>query len=114
MSPWTKKLVQERHVNIVAGRATFADRTPRLYAYVHKQVPSAAARLDQFLSASGVGPNEPGAAPTPGGTSGAASAIRSATARALHNAGRAFLTRRAASRRRHSASRRPRGLLSRS
>ena len=58
MSPWTKKLVQERHVNIVAGRATFADRTPRLYAYVHKQVPSAAARLDQFLCASGVGPNE--------------------------------------------------------
>ena len=57
-SPWTKKLVQERHVNIVAGRATFADRTPRLYAYVHKQVPSAAARLDQFLHASGVGPNE--------------------------------------------------------
>ena len=57
-SPWTKKLVQERHVNIVAGRATFADRAPRLYAYVHKQVPSAAARLDQFLCASGVAPNE--------------------------------------------------------
>jgi hypothetical protein len=57
-SPWTKKLVQERHVNIVAGRATFTDRTPRLYAYVHKQVPSAAARLDQFLCASGVSPNE--------------------------------------------------------
>jgi hypothetical protein len=57
-SPWTKKMVQERHVNIVAGRATFADRTPRLYAYVHKQVPSAAARLDQFLHTSGVGPNE--------------------------------------------------------
>lgn len=34
-SPWTKRLVQERHVNIVAGRATFADRAPRLYAYVH-------------------------------------------------------------------------------
>ena len=29
-SPWTKKLLQERHVNIVAGRATFADSTPRL------------------------------------------------------------------------------------
>jgi hypothetical protein len=57
-SPWAKKLVQERHVNIVAGRATFTDRTPRLYAYVHKQVPSAAARLDQFLCASGVGPDE--------------------------------------------------------
>ena len=58
LSPWTQKLIQERHVNIVAGRATFADRTPRLYAYVHKQVPSAAARLDQFLCASGVGLNE--------------------------------------------------------
>ena len=57
-SPWTKKLVQERHVNIVAGRATLTDRTPRLYAYVHKQVPSAAARLDQFLCASGVSPDE--------------------------------------------------------
>ena len=51
-------MVQERHVNIVAGRATFANRIPRLYAYVHKQLPSAAARLDQFLCASGVGPNE--------------------------------------------------------
>jgi hypothetical protein len=57
-SPWSKKLLQERHVNIVAGRATFADRAPRLYAYVHKQVPSAAARLDQFLCASGVRPDE--------------------------------------------------------
>jgi hypothetical protein len=41
-SPWTKKLVQEWHVNIVAGRATLTDRAARLYAYVHKQVPSAA------------------------------------------------------------------------
>jgi hypothetical protein len=57
-SPCSKKLVQERHVNIVAGRATFIDRSPRLYAYVHKQVPSAAARLDQFLCASGVRPDE--------------------------------------------------------
>ena len=57
-SPWTKKLVQERHVNIVAGRATFTDRTARRYAFVHKQVPSAAARLDQFLCASGVSPDE--------------------------------------------------------
>lgn len=57
-SPWSKKVIQERHVNIVAGRATFADRTPRLYAYVHKQVLSAGARLDQFLHTSGVGPNE--------------------------------------------------------
>jgi hypothetical protein len=31
-SPWTNKLQQERHVNIVAGRATFSDRTPRPYA----------------------------------------------------------------------------------
>ncbi len=31
---------------------------PRLYAYVHKQVPSAAARLDQFLGESGVDHNE--------------------------------------------------------
>jgi hypothetical protein len=57
-SPWSKKVIQERHVNIVAGRATFSDRTPRLYAYVHKQVPSAGARLDQFLHTSAVGPNE--------------------------------------------------------
>ncbi|CAN7783706.1 ISKra4 family transposase [Paraburkholderia hospita] len=57
-SPWARKLVQDRHVNIVAGRATLADRTPRLYAYVHKLVPSAPARLDQFLFASGVAPDE--------------------------------------------------------
>jgi hypothetical protein len=57
-SPWTKKFEPDRHVNIVAGRATFSDRTPRLYAYVHKQVPSAGARLDQFLHTSGVRPNE--------------------------------------------------------
>ena len=58
MSPCAQRCVQERHVNIVAGRATFVDRAPRLYAYVHKQVPSAAARLDQFLSRSGVQPDE--------------------------------------------------------
>jgi hypothetical protein len=57
-SPCAMKSVQELHVNIVAGRATFADRAPRLYAYVHKKVPSAAARLDQFLGRSGVGPDE--------------------------------------------------------
>jgi hypothetical protein len=56
-SPWAMKLAQARHVNIVAGRATFSDRTSRLYAYVHKQVPSAAARLDQFLYASGLSPD---------------------------------------------------------
>jgi hypothetical protein len=37
-SPRTKKLVQERHVNIVAGRATFTDRTPRLFAYAITRV----------------------------------------------------------------------------
>jgi hypothetical protein len=47
-SPWAQKLPRDRHVNIVAGRATLADRTPRLYAYVQKLVPSAPARLDQF------------------------------------------------------------------
>jgi hypothetical protein len=57
-SPWTQKLTRDRHVNIVAGCATLADRTPRLYAYVHKLVPSAPARLDQFLFASGVAPDE--------------------------------------------------------
>ncbi len=57
-SPWTTKIVQDRRVNIVAGRATFTDRSPRLYAYVHKQVPSAADRPDQFLHTSGVGPSE--------------------------------------------------------
>ncbi|MEJ8852729.1 hypothetical protein [Variovorax rhizosphaerae] len=57
-SPWSPVPTLRRHVNIVAGRAAFADRAPRVYAYVHKQVPSAAARLDQFLARSGVGPNE--------------------------------------------------------
>jgi hypothetical protein len=47
-----------RHVNIVAGRATFAQGSPRLYAYAHKEAPSAAARLDQFLRRSGVAPDE--------------------------------------------------------
>ena len=46
---------QGRHVNLVAGRACFEGGETRLYAYVHNQVPSAAARLDQFLTASGVG-----------------------------------------------------------
>ena len=57
-SPWSMPATQQRHVNIVAGRATFADRAPRVYAYVHKQVPSASARLDQFLARSGVQPHE--------------------------------------------------------
>jgi hypothetical protein len=47
-----------RHVNIVAGRATFTDGPPKLYAYVHKEVTSAAARLDQFLSRNGVARDE--------------------------------------------------------
>jgi hypothetical protein len=58
MSPMAMKYSQERHVNIVAGRATFTDRSPRLYAYVHKLVPSAAGRLDQFLRESNVAPHE--------------------------------------------------------
>ncbi len=36
-SPLAKGLVWDRHVNIVAGRATPVDRTSRLYAYVHKR-----------------------------------------------------------------------------
>ena len=47
-----------RHVNIVAGRATFTDGPPKLYAYVHKEVTSAAARLDQLLSRNGVASDE--------------------------------------------------------
>ncbi|KAA0999953.1 hypothetical protein FVF58_40810 [Paraburkholderia panacisoli] len=57
-SPWAQKVTRDRHVNIVAGRATLADRTPRLYAYVHKLVTSAPARLDQFLFASVVARDE--------------------------------------------------------
>ena len=49
-----KSETQARHVNIVAGRATFDKRSPRVYAYVHKQVASAAGRLDQFLHCNGV------------------------------------------------------------
>jgi len=48
----------DRHVNIVAGRATFTDSPPKLYAYVHREVTSAAARLDQFLSRNGVASDE--------------------------------------------------------
>ena len=49
---------QGRHVNLVAGRACFEGGNTRLYAYVHNQVPSAATRLDRFLTDSGVGPNQ--------------------------------------------------------
>jgi hypothetical protein len=45
-------------VNIVAGRATFTDGPPKLYPYVHREVTSAAARLDQFLSRKGVASDE--------------------------------------------------------
>jgi hypothetical protein len=48
---------QARHVNVVAGRACFEGGASRVYAYVHNQVSSAAARLDGFLRASGVDPN---------------------------------------------------------
>lgn len=57
-SPWAQKFTRELHVNIVAGRATLTDRIPRLYAYVHMQVPSPPAWLDQFLYANGVAPHE--------------------------------------------------------
>ena len=61
-SAWLRHCDSERglgrHVNIVAGRATFTDGTPKLYAYVHKEVTSAAARLDQFLSRNGVASDE--------------------------------------------------------
>jgi hypothetical protein len=61
-SAWLRHCDSERglgrHVNIVAGRATFMDGTPKLYAYVHKEVLSAAARLDQFLSRNGVATDE--------------------------------------------------------
>ena len=49
---------QGRHVNLVAGRVCFQDGRSRVYAYVHNQVPSAATRLDRFLSSSGIGPHE--------------------------------------------------------
>ncbi|WP_323123721.1 hypothetical protein [Burkholderia alba] len=50
-SAWLRNCDHERdhgrHVNIVAGRATFTDRPPKLYAYVHREVTSAAAQHDQ-------------------------------------------------------------------
>ena len=42
----------------MAGRACFEGGNTRLYAYVHNQVPSAATRLDRFLTERGVGPNQ--------------------------------------------------------
>jgi sulfate adenylyltransferase subunit 1 (EFTu-like GTPase family) len=52
-SVWLKCCAPARgyaqQVNIAAGRATLADGRTRLYAYVGKQVDSAAARRDHFL-----------------------------------------------------------------
>ena len=45
-------------MNLVAGRASFTDGPPKLYAYVHREVTSAAARLDQFLNRYGVASDE--------------------------------------------------------
>lgn len=47
-----------RHVNIVAGRATLLGGRSKVYAYVGKQIPSGAARLDHFLLKQGVKPEE--------------------------------------------------------
>jgi hypothetical protein len=45
-SAWLRNCNSDRvasyHVNIVAGRATFTDGPPKLYAYVHKEVTSTA------------------------------------------------------------------------
>jgi hypothetical protein len=61
-SAWLRSCDQVRspggHVNIVTGRATFTDGSPKLYANVHKEVKSAIARLDQFLSQNGVASDE--------------------------------------------------------
>jgi hypothetical protein len=58
LRPLRMKQVWAHHVNIVAGRATFARRSARVYGYVHKEVDSAADRLDQFLRAGGVRTDE--------------------------------------------------------
>ena len=58
LHPLRMKQVWSHLVNIVAGRATFARRPARLYGYVHNEVASAADRLDQFLRAGGVQPDE--------------------------------------------------------
>ncbi len=61
-SAWLKHCVRTRfrgrQVNIVAGRATRADGTTKVVAYVGKRVVSAAARLDHFLAQQGVKPDE--------------------------------------------------------
>jgi hypothetical protein len=52
-SAWLRHCDSERgcgrHVNIVAGRATFTDGPPKLYAYVHKKVTSSAVQLRAAL-----------------------------------------------------------------
>ena len=50
--------MQGRQLNVVAGRATFAEGGTSLYGYVTRRVSSGAKRLDLFLSQQGVGPNE--------------------------------------------------------
>ena len=61
-SAWLKHCVRTRfrgrQVNIAAGRATRADGTTKVVAYVGKRVVSAAARLDHFLVQQGVKPDE--------------------------------------------------------
>jgi len=61
-SAWLKhcapRIPRGRHVNIIAGRLTLVDGSTKLYAYVGNQVPSAASRLDHFLSKQGVQPHE--------------------------------------------------------
>ncbi|CAN7796424.1 hypothetical protein LJR034_004128 [Caballeronia sp. LjRoot34] len=42
----------------MAGRATFTDGPPTWYVYVHREVKSAAAQVDQFLSQNGVASDE--------------------------------------------------------
>jgi hypothetical protein len=61
-SAWLKhcslRRPHSRQVNIIAGRATLTSGHTKLYAYVGKQVTSAAARLDHFLAKQGVKHNE--------------------------------------------------------
>jgi len=53
-----KQKFMGRQVNIVAGRATLADGSSQLVAYVGKRVANAAARLDHFLMRQGVKTDE--------------------------------------------------------
>jgi hypothetical protein len=49
--PWPPRQHRRRASDVTDG-------TPKLYAYVHKEVPSTAARLDQILSRNGVASDE--------------------------------------------------------